>query len=116
MVAVIVIYGVSFVKLNGLQGPLASLNVAAHVIYRIARVRVAGNVVAFETDASAIPGHLVGLKAELDILRGEYNALLYGGCNPCQPGPGYGVCSRTTSAKRWVYCVCGKGAREGGGI
>lgn len=32
--AVIVIYGVSFQKLEGLQAPLASLNAAAHVRYR----------------------------------------------------------------------------------
>jgi hypothetical protein len=32
-------------NLTLLQGPLSSLNVAAHVIYRIARVRVYSNLV-----------------------------------------------------------------------
>jgi hypothetical protein len=31
---VIIIFGVSFQKLQGLQAPLASLNAAAHVRYR----------------------------------------------------------------------------------
>lgn len=31
---VIIIFGVSFEKLQGLQAPLASLNAAAHVRYR----------------------------------------------------------------------------------
>jgi hypothetical protein len=35
--AVIIIFGVSFQKLQGLQGPLASLNAAAHVRFRFAR-------------------------------------------------------------------------------
>ncbi len=36
--AVVVLYGVSFSSLSNLQGPLASLDAAAHVLYRSARV------------------------------------------------------------------------------
>lgn len=35
--SVIIIFGVSFQLLQGLQGPLASLNAAAHVRFRFAR-------------------------------------------------------------------------------
>lgn len=37
-VALIIIYGVSFDRVKNLQGPLTSLDVAAHVIYRLSRV------------------------------------------------------------------------------
>jgi hypothetical protein len=39
-VAVIVVFGVTFQRLAGLQAPLASLNAAARVTYLISRVRV----------------------------------------------------------------------------
>lgn len=41
-IAVVVVFGVSFTQLANLQGPLSSLNAAAHVTYRISRVRVRG--------------------------------------------------------------------------
>ena len=37
--------GVSFQKLHGLQAPLSALNVAAHVAYRVTRVRAFANTV-----------------------------------------------------------------------
>jgi hypothetical protein len=41
-VAVVVVFGVSFTQLANLQGPLSSLNAAAHVNYRVSRVRLQG--------------------------------------------------------------------------
>jgi hypothetical protein len=38
--AVVIVFGVSFERLGGLQAPLASLNAAAHVTFRISRVRL----------------------------------------------------------------------------
>ncbi len=44
LVALVVIGVVSYVRLEGMQGPLASLNMASHVVYRYTRVRcVDGN-------------------------------------------------------------------------
>eukprot|EP00877_Chromochloris_zofingiensis_P013211 jgi/Chrzof1/8143/UNPLg00190.t1 len=77
--AVIVMYGVSFQKLSALQGPLSSLNVAAHVIYRIARVRFVGNNLSFSLTASENVRYRALLMDELKLLRQEYSALLYGG-------------------------------------
>jgi hypothetical protein len=48
--AVLVIFGVTFQKLAGLQAPLSSLNAAARVTYRVSRVRLAGNLMAFSSD------------------------------------------------------------------
>lgn len=72
-------YGVSFQKLSALQGPLSSLNVAAHVIYRIARVRFVGNNLSFSLTASENVRYRALLMDELKLLRQEYSALLYGG-------------------------------------
>lgn len=37
MSAVVIIYGVSYMRLANLQAPLASLNAVAHVRFRVAR-------------------------------------------------------------------------------
>ena len=42
--AVVVVFGVSFTMLANLQGPLSSLNAAAHVTYRVSRVRLLGEL------------------------------------------------------------------------
>jgi hypothetical protein len=77
--AVIVIFGVSFQRLKGLQGPLASLNGMAHVIYRASRVRMYANLLAMTTVASENAAYRAGLNEELRILSAEYTTLLYGG-------------------------------------
>jgi hypothetical protein len=41
-IAVVAVFGVSFTELANLQGPLSSLNAAAHVNYRVSRVRLMG--------------------------------------------------------------------------
>jgi hypothetical protein len=55
-VALVVIYAITFVKLQGMQGPLASLNMATHVIYRYTRMRaVALLAVAQVCDGCGMP-------------------------------------------------------------
>ncbi|KAF8055488.1 tmcC [Scenedesmus sp. PABB004] len=77
--AVIIIFGVSFQKLQGLQGPLASLNAAAHVRFRLARVRLIANVYAFAETPAEMAGYRDELRYELGKMRSEYESLLYGG-------------------------------------
>ena len=38
-IALVIVYVVSLLELNAMQGPLASLNMASHIIYRYTRVR-----------------------------------------------------------------------------
>lgn len=98
--------GISFERLNGLQGPLSSLNVAAHVIYRVARVRVFMNTAAFAETASETGEQMEKLRPELQLLQSEYFSLLYGAsllgasalgiagqasCKLCTP-PGLVIC------------------------
>jgi hypothetical protein len=78
-VAVVVVFGVSFGELSNLQGPLSSLNAAGHVTYRVSRVRLMGNFLAFASTNAENAQHRANLLAELATLRSEYNALLYGG-------------------------------------
>jgi hypothetical protein len=77
--AVIVVFGVSYQQLQGLQGPLASLNTMAHVIYRSSRVRMYTSMLAMTTDPLEKEVLRGNAKAELKILDKEYEALLYGG-------------------------------------
>jgi hypothetical protein len=82
MCAVIISFGVSFEMLQGLQGPLSSLNAAAHVCYRLARCRLVANNYAFIHDPSSIASWRSQVLDELSMLRQEYTALLYGGRIP----------------------------------
>lgn len=77
--AVVIIFGVSFQELSDLQGPLASLNVAAHVMYRVARLRSQLSLLAFELNATVTETYRAEALSELGLLRGEYETLLYGG-------------------------------------
>ncbi|GBF97005.1 hypothetical protein Rsub_09802 [Raphidocelis subcapitata] len=70
---------VTFQKLAGLQAPLASLNAAARVTYRISRVRLAGNYLAFSSDPLRHIEYRDLLQGEIHSLRNEYKALMYGG-------------------------------------
>lgn len=84
-VAVIIIYAISFERLRVLQGPLASLDVAAHVMYRTSRVLMLINSLFFTVNvepaaAAAENAHWRALVApEIEWLEQEYNTLLYGG-------------------------------------
>ncbi|KIY98973.1 hypothetical protein MNEG_8988 [Monoraphidium neglectum] len=80
--AVVVVFGVSFVELANLQGPLSSLNAAAHVTYRVSRVRLAGNKLALSESVADNADYRTQLLDNLATLRQEYTALLYGGRIP----------------------------------
>ncbi|WIA14495.1 hypothetical protein OEZ85_003017 [Tetradesmus obliquus] len=77
--AVIVIFAVSQNSLKGLQGPLASLDLSVHVLYRITRTRLAANFLAFSTTAAENELHRAELRHRLDLLRQDYSTLMYGG-------------------------------------
>jgi hypothetical protein len=62
-----------------LQGPLASLDLSVHVLYRITRARLAANFLAFSTDAAENALHRAELKRRLQLLRQDYSTLMYGG-------------------------------------
>jgi hypothetical protein len=79
LAAVVIIFGVSFQQLSGLQGPLASLDNAAHVMYRSARVRAYANQYAMADAPSDIERYRGLLAAEVEVLAEEYNTLMYGG-------------------------------------
>lgn len=53
----IAIYAVSIIQLEGLQGPLASLNMAMHVIYRFSHMRMLALMLA--ASVSSGPGQMV---------------------------------------------------------
>ncbi|GIL67639.1 hypothetical protein Vafri_20979 [Volvox africanus] len=76
---VIVVYVVSLSLLSGMQGPLASLNMAAHVVYRYTHMRCcAWGLVA--ADDSVTKGEWRNkLKEQINLFEDEYNVLMYGG-------------------------------------
>ncbi|KAG2486667.1 hypothetical protein HYH03_014722 [Edaphochlamys debaryana] len=78
-ITVVVVYVISLLKLNGMQAPLASLNMASHVTYRYTRVRAMG--AAFVTQDSKEDRDVWRpmLQHELDLFESEYDALMYGG-------------------------------------
>eukprot|EP00775_Hariotina_reticulata_P009112 gene9112-9281_t len=80
--AVIVCFCVSFQMLQGLQGPLASLNAASHVRYRLARCRLLASNYCFAETFAETDVWRVRFLNEVELMRSEYNALLYGGVIP----------------------------------
>ncbi|GIL50772.1 hypothetical protein Vafri_6912 [Volvox africanus] len=77
--AVILVYAVSLVKLNGMQGPLASLNMASHVTYRYTRVRAIALAFVTQDDMDSKNVWRELLLNELELFAGEYDAVMYGG-------------------------------------
>ncbi|KAG2423934.1 hypothetical protein HXX76_014875 [Chlamydomonas incerta] len=78
-IALVIVYAISLVQLEGMQGPLASLNMASHIIYRYTRVRaVAFGYVSQDEDTSRDIWRDM-LATELRYFESEYNALMYGG-------------------------------------
>ncbi|KAG2497251.1 hypothetical protein HYH03_004835 [Edaphochlamys debaryana] len=77
--AVIVVYVISLVQLEGMQGPLASLNMASHVIYRYTRVRAIAFGFVSQDDRDSRELWREMLKQELVYFESEYDALMYGG-------------------------------------
>jgi hypothetical protein len=78
-VAVILVYAVSLIKLEGMQGPLASLNMASHVTYRYTRVRAIALAFVTQDDAESREVWRPLLINELGLFQGEYDAVMYGG-------------------------------------
>ncbi|GIL48962.1 hypothetical protein Vafri_5459 [Volvox africanus] len=86
-VALIVMGAVSYMRLEGMQGPLASLNMASHVIYRYTRVRaLALFLVSSERGSSDLTFYRGVLRSELANLQSEYDTLMYGGLSITQAG------------------------------
>ncbi|KAG2487340.1 hypothetical protein HYH03_014056 [Edaphochlamys debaryana] len=77
--AVIIVYILTLMKLQGMQGPLALLNMASRVTYRYTRIRAIA--LAFVTqDTPDMRATLRDpLATEVDLFEGDYNALMYGG-------------------------------------
>ncbi|GFR49782.1 hypothetical protein Agub_g11721 [Astrephomene gubernaculifera] len=77
-IALVTVYGVTLYKLQDMQGPLASLNMACHVVYRY--TRVSGIAFAMVTlDIHARPALQMLTLMEVKNLQSEYDALMYGG-------------------------------------
>ncbi|GLI62827.1 hypothetical protein VaNZ11_005578, partial [Volvox africanus] len=86
-VTLIVMGAVSYMRLEGMQGPLASLNMASHVIYRYTRVRAfALLLVSSERNSSDLTFYRGVLQSELTNLQSEYDTLMYGGLSITQAG------------------------------
>ncbi|GLI66740.1 hypothetical protein VaNZ11_010687 [Volvox africanus] len=76
----------SYFWLEGMQGPLAALNMASHVIYRYTRVRMLALFLVSGKDAVVRSHWRNNLSSELANLRNEYDTLLYGGVASTQEG------------------------------
>ncbi|KAG2443203.1 hypothetical protein HYH02_009280 [Chlamydomonas schloesseri] len=77
--ALIIVYVVSIVQLEGMQGPLASLNMASHIIYRYTRVRAIAFGFVSQDDIESREAWREMLKKEMTYFESEYDALMYGG-------------------------------------
>ncbi|KAG2450421.1 hypothetical protein HYH02_004923 [Chlamydomonas schloesseri] len=78
-IALIIVYAVSFVQLNGMQQPLASLNMASRVIYRYTRVRAVAFGFVSQDSIAERESWREQLVRELSYFESEYNSLMYGG-------------------------------------
>lgn len=79
MATVAIIFGVSYDQLHGLQGPLASLDVAIHVQYQLGRCRLVANTLAYSDSHALSTEYKQKLKTELQFLQQEYDTLVFGG-------------------------------------
>lgn len=77
--AAIIIFGVSVQELQGLDKPIAALDTSAHVLYNLARTRVAANLLAFSKSAEENAVNRAFLQQELEYFQEEYRSMLYGG-------------------------------------
>ncbi|KAG2443224.1 hypothetical protein HYH02_009297 [Chlamydomonas schloesseri] len=78
-ITVVLIYVVSLLQLNSMQGPLASLNMASHIIYRYTRVRAIAFGFVSQDDFESREVWREMLKQEMTYFESEYDALMYGG-------------------------------------
>ncbi|GIL75466.1 hypothetical protein Vretifemale_5250, partial [Volvox reticuliferus] len=77
--ALVIVYVVSLLQLNAMQGPLASLNMASHIIYRYTRVRAIAFGLVSQDDVTSRSLWREMLRTELRYFESEYDALMYGG-------------------------------------
>ncbi|PNW79942.1 hypothetical protein CHLRE_08g373200v5 [Chlamydomonas reinhardtii] len=77
--AVVIVYAISIAKLQGMQEPLASLNLAGHIIYRYTRIRAMAFAFVSQDDSVGKALWRPMLVHELDLFESEYDALMYGG-------------------------------------
>ncbi|KAG2431591.1 hypothetical protein HYH02_013284 [Chlamydomonas schloesseri] len=77
--AVVIVYAISITKLQGMQEPLASLNLAGHIIYRYTRIRAIAFAFVSQDDSAGKALWRPVLSHELDLFESEYDALMYGG-------------------------------------
>ncbi|GLI70439.1 hypothetical protein VaNZ11_015349 [Volvox africanus] len=77
--ALLAIYIVGIMSLSGMQGPLAALNMASHVVYRYTRVRAVGFSFLSQDDAISRALWRDMLNTEVRLFISEYDALMYGG-------------------------------------
>ncbi|KAG2445381.1 hypothetical protein HXX76_000003 [Chlamydomonas incerta] len=77
--AVVIVYAISIAKLQGMQEPLASLNLAGHIIYRYTRIRAIAFGFVSQDDSVGKALWRPMLVHELDLFQSEYDALMYGG-------------------------------------
>ncbi|KXZ42960.1 hypothetical protein GPECTOR_109g203 [Gonium pectorale] len=80
-IAVLLVYVISLIKLQGMQEPLASLNMASRVTYRYTRVRAIALAFVTADEADSKTEWRTMLSQELELMESEYGALMYGG-NP----------------------------------
>ncbi|KAG2482499.1 hypothetical protein HYH03_018574 [Edaphochlamys debaryana] len=78
-VALITLFAISLVLLNGLQAPLASLNMASRVTYRYTRIRAIGAAFVTQDSKEERDVWRPMLARELALFESEYDALMYGG-------------------------------------
>ncbi|KAG2429691.1 hypothetical protein HYH02_013949 [Chlamydomonas schloesseri] len=86
--ALVAVFVVSFLRLEGLQGPLASLNMSTHVIYRYTRVRMSSLLLVAGSEPAERAHWRSVLAAEVANLENEYDTLMYGGVAASQVAQG----------------------------
>jgi hypothetical protein len=67
-------------------------DLAAHVMYRLTRVRLMANLLAFSVTDIDNAAYRAALQGELGLLRDEYRTLLYGGPMLLQVSVCEGMC------------------------
>ncbi|KAG2482503.1 hypothetical protein HYH03_018578 [Edaphochlamys debaryana] len=77
--ALIILFAISLLLLNGLQAPLASLNMASRVTYRYTRIRAIGAAFVTQDSKEERDVWRPMLARELALFESEYDALMYGG-------------------------------------
>ncbi len=70
--SLIVIYAISLVQLQGMQGPLSSLNLASRVTYRYTRIRAVAFAMVAAGDAAARAEWRQMLSSELRLFESDY--------------------------------------------